>query len=119
MNRVTPDEIEFKFKDDRVEYREAAYITKDKDRDQVRNEVTGGIAMLWENAFQNPNIAMVESEIVEEEDKIWAVSVFEQDCIEAMASLMSELGGNVVSADQELFARKMLPLLERVEDDLR
>jgi len=98
-----------------VEYREALYITEEKTREQVRKEVTGGLAMLWENAFQNPSITIVESRVEEEENKIWAISIFEQDCIEAMAALISELGGNVVAEDQELFARKMLPLLQRVD----
>lgn len=100
-----------------MEYREAGYITEEKTREQVKNEVTGGLAMLWENAFQNPSITMVESRVEEEDSKIWAVSVFEQSSVEAMASLISELGGNVVAEDPELFARKMLPLLQRAQGD--
>ena len=115
MSRVNPDEIEFKYKDGKVEYREAAYITDEKDFQQVRSEVEGGIAMLWENAFQNDSIQMLESKVVEEDDKVWAVSVFNQDSVEAMAALMSELAGAVLDQNQELFARKMLPMMERID----
>ena len=114
MNRVQPDEIQFNYSDGKVQYAEAAYITENKTREQVKSEVQGGIAMLWENVRKSPDMDILQTEIVEDEDKIWAKSTFVQDVDSAFASIVKELSANLAQSDPELLVASIMPVIDRI-----
>ena len=115
MNRVSPDEIEFHYEDGKVVYAEAAHIKDGKTREQVKKEVQGGIALLWENVRKSPDMDVVQSELIEEEDKVWAKTTFIQDVDSAIASIIKELSANLVQKDPELFAVAVVPIMDRID----
>jgi hypothetical protein len=83
MNRITPGEIKFEqTADGNLHYAEAVHIKNHDTRDQARQTVEGGLAVLWENVRTHPNM---------------------------------ELAGTVIEEDSDLFAAKIIPLVERAK----
>lgn len=117
MNRIAPDEIDFHYEDGKVVYAEAAHIKDGKTREQVKSEVQGGIALLWENVRKSPDMDILQSEVIEEEDKIWAKTTFVQDVDSATASIIKELSANLVQNDPELFVASIMPIMDRIDTE--
>lgn len=114
MSRINPDEIYFDHGDGKTVYREEVYEESMPPGVDLGAATRRGVMELRRRAGDE----LVDANYHVEDGRAVIESEWEQDGTEALANLLSELVGHVIEEDPQLFVRKILPFLHRVQSKL-